>query len=145
LFTFIILFNISIHLKFLFQYSLDAVLNLTLRNDFYHLLEVQLQTPFDNAPFIVGTYFLNQNIKIDKYFTEPHYKRIGVKEMPYIYDSYWYVFISTNEIIATIISETFSESTFETLYFLLTNTSIQINRHYLHKFTNFKSLIKFCI
>lgn len=108
------------------QSSLETEQVLKLESNSNYELVVFLQTPFDKKPLMVGSYFLEKNLKTS--FVEPDFKKLKNKPAPYIFMySYlingWHDFITTDSItVFVLLSSSYENST--QIDFILTEKGI---------------------
>lgn len=122
--------RVSLVLKgFLFFTYKHAIFLLSKKNfikgSFMYEIQVSLQTPLDPNKFYVGSYIINSIIQLSSEFIESNYKKMIVKENPFIFANDWSEFISDRFIYVSFYKEMINieSSDLESIYFLLTNFS----------------------
>ena len=89
---------------------MDPTIELKIEKNFKYEINVCIQTPLDARPFHIGSFILNKNIQIGKEFTGSNYKKMSLKENPFIFSNYWAECISNNYAIISFYKESLEDA-----------------------------------
>ncbi|RNA40848.1 proto-oncogene tyrosine- kinase [Brachionus plicatilis] len=87
--------------------SIESRIEIDLEPGLFYILNVFIQTPFDNKALNLGTFVLSNRfeLRIGKNFTLPNYQKVLVDPNPVLYAKNWFEHVSSNKVIICILSQ----------------------------------------
>ncbi len=92
---------LSADLEYVARSSLETSITLELNSSFVHEVVVQIQTPFDQEAYTIGSYVVHTGVQTN--LVEPEFKKIVLKTVPFILDDYWSQVVSDRSVIVSLL------------------------------------------